>query len=66
MAHSQNSAFVILINDRFFYQFGKNKRIQTAWCLAGSKLYSCKNEALLDLYFIKEKYPKSTIKTITF
>jgi hypothetical protein len=34
-----NCALVICIGDRFFRKFGKNKKIQTAWCLAGAELF---------------------------
>ena len=30
---------VICIKNRFFYGFGKNKSIQTAWTLTGAKLF---------------------------
>lgn len=32
-------ALVILIGNRFFYKFGKNKKVQTSWCLAGAELF---------------------------
>jgi len=31
-------ARVIMVGNRFFYDY-KNRRIKTAWCLAGAKLF---------------------------
>ena len=45
-----NTAIVLKIDDRFFYKY-KNKRVQTAWCLAGAKLFI---EDSLDLKGIEE------------
>lgn len=39
------TAQVIAIGDRFFYGFGKNDQVKTAWCLSGAKLYQ-RNESL--------------------
>ena len=33
------NVFVIKIRERFFYEY-KNNRVNTAWCLAGAKLFS--------------------------
>ena len=32
---------------RFFSEFGKKNRVQTAWCLSGSKLFLIEDELLL-------------------
>ena len=36
---AKNSAVVIEIEGRFFYGFGKNGRIKTAWSLAGALVF---------------------------
>lgn len=36
---SVNKAEVIMIGERFFCGFGKAGRVNTAWSLAGAKLY---------------------------
>ncbi|MCD8558888.1 MAG: hypothetical protein LRY75_08730 [Shewanella xiamenensis] len=36
------------LGDRFFYGFGKGKRVQTAWKLAGAKLFlTCSNDSAI-------------------
>lgn len=32
---------------RFFSEFGKKNRVQTAWCLSGAKLFLIEDELLL-------------------
>lgn len=40
---NSHHCLVILIGNRFFYRY-KNKKIFTAWCLAGAKLFQpCDN-----------------------
>lgn len=34
-----NKAVVIFVGDRYFSRFGYRGRLQTAWCLAGAKLF---------------------------
>lgn len=36
---SFGSAEAIKIGNRWFFRFGKGKRLQTAWSLAGAKLF---------------------------
>lgn len=40
-----NTAVCIKINKRYFNKFGKN-RVQTAWCLAGAKLFIPESDTL--------------------
>lgn len=32
---------------RFFYEFGKKDRVNTAWCLSGAKLFGDDDELLM-------------------
>jgi hypothetical protein len=44
----RDTARVIEIGDRFFYGFGKNDQIKTAWSLGGAKLFSGFTEAEIE------------------
>lgn len=53
--------FAIKINDRFFWKFGKNNRIQTAWSMAGAKTYLHSGEANDDIEKIRVKYKAAIV-----
>ena len=38
MKEQEITAIVLMVNDRYYYKHTK-KRISTAWCLAGAKLF---------------------------
>lgn len=38
MKEQEITAIVLMVNDRYYYKHTK-KRISTAWCLAGGKLF---------------------------
>jgi hypothetical protein len=57
------TAFIIKIGDRFFYKFGKNDRVLTAWHFAGAKQFSC-NEPTAELEKLEAKKIAYTILKI--
>jgi len=40
-----DTAYVLMFNNRFFRKFGKSKRVQTAWSLAGAELFLSTDDA---------------------
>lgn len=41
-------AYALRVGDRFFCGFGRRGRLQTAWSLAGAKLFLQKEEAIVE------------------
>lgn len=60
------TATVIMIGDRYFNSIGKGGRVQTAWSLAGAKLFGTGNQQIIDdcLSKIAAKGKKPELKTI--
>lgn len=52
-------ACVIRIGDRYFCRFGKQKRVGTAWSLAGATLFLCDDriDSVMDALIAKGKKP---------
>lgn len=59
-----NKAYVLMFNDRFFCKFGKSKRVQTAWSLAGAELFLT-TDAAFDVQIKLEDLGKNfLVKTV--
>jgi hypothetical protein len=49
MSASAKVAYVIVLGGRFFYKFGRLGQVQTAWCLAGAKMYQGNGDERKDI-----------------
>lgn len=60
-------ACVIRIGDRYFCQFGKQKRVITAWALAGAKLFLDDDciDSVMSVLIVKGKKPVVEIIKVT-
>lgn len=60
-------ACVIRIGDRYFCRFGKQKRLATAWSLAGAKLFlgDDRIDAVMDALIAKGKKPVIEVIKLT-
>lgn len=59
-----NEAYVVKIGKRYFCRFGKNWRIQTAWCLAGAKLFLYDVDAQNVMSYLTLKGYQCEFKTV--
>jgi hypothetical protein len=55
MKAKSDKCVVIVVGSRFFYGYGKNKQVKTAWCLSGAQTYQTLDCAQGDIDFIRSK-----------
>lgn len=49
---ASNLSYVVGVDNRYFYKFGKKERVLTAWCLTGAKLFQTYDEAAKIFYIL--------------
>ncbi|HHF0503368.1 TPA: hypothetical protein ACPHRY_002684 [Vibrio antiquarius] len=57
-------AWVIEINGRFFYEFGKKGQVKTAWRIAGSEMFFCRTALKQTLSKLDDKKKNYTVKLV--
>ncbi|MEL7291517.1 MAG: hypothetical protein AAGJ88_04270 [Pseudomonadota bacterium] len=57
-------AWVIEINGRFFYEFGKKGQVKTAWGIAGSEMFFCRTALQQTLSKLDDKKKNYTVKLV--